>query len=86
MSTPCGKRGFFYETWELAGPEWLRVRVPATECPRISKEFLEEQRSAMGLESFRQEHMCEFVGSGMGVFDRDLVNEALDEGVTELVV
>jgi hypothetical protein len=86
MSTPCGKRGFFYETWEHAGPEWLRVSVPATECPRISKEFLEEQRSAMGLESFRQEHMCEFVGSGMGVFDRDLVDAALDESVTELVV
>jgi hypothetical protein len=43
MSTPCGKRGFFYETWEHAGPEWLRVSVPATECPRISKEFVEEQ-------------------------------------------
>jgi hypothetical protein len=40
----------------------------------------------MGLESFRQEHMCEFVGSGMGVFDRDLVEAALDESVTELVV
>jgi hypothetical protein len=86
MSTPCGKRGFFYETWEHAGPEWLRVSVPATECPRISKDFLEEQRSAMGLESFRQEHMCEFVGSGMGVFDRDLVEAALDESFGELVV
>ena len=86
MSTPCGKRGFFYETWEHAGPEWLRVKVPATECPRISKEFLEEQRSAMGLESFRQEHMCEFVGSGMGVFDRDLVEAALDDSFEELVV
>jgi hypothetical protein len=86
MSTPCGKAGFFYETWEHAGPEWLRVRVPATECPRISKEFLEEQRSAMGMESFRQEHMCEFVGSGMGVFDRDVVEAALDEGIEALEV
>ena len=40
----------------------------------------------MGLESFRQEHMCEFVRSGMGVFDRDLVEPALDDGVTELAV
>jgi hypothetical protein len=86
MSTPCGKTGFFYETWEHAGPEWLRVRVPATECPRISKAFLEEQRSAMGMESFRQEHMCEFVGSGMGVFDRDVVEAALDDGVPGLEV
>ena len=26
MSTPYGKRGFFYECWEHGGPEWLRVR------------------------------------------------------------
>ena len=84
MSTPCGKRGFFYETWEHAGSEWMRVRVPATECPRISKSFLEEQRSVMGLESFRQEHMCEFTGSGMGVFDRDLVEAALDDELDPL--
>ena len=86
MSTPCGKRGFFYETWAHAGPEWLRVRVPATECARIPKEFLEEQRSVMGLEAFAQEHMCEFTGSGTGVFDRDLVEAALDESFGELVV
>jgi len=40
----------------------------------------------MGLESFRQEHMCEFVRSGMGVFDRDLVEAALDESFGELEV
>jgi hypothetical protein len=79
MSTPWGKRGFFYDTWEHGGSDWLRVRVPATECPRISKEFLEEQRRVMGQEAFRQEHMCEFVGSGMGAFDRDLVEAALDD-------
>jgi hypothetical protein len=85
MSTPFGKQGFFHETWEHGGghggPEWLRVRVPATECKRISKEFLEEQRSVMGVDLFRQEHMCEFVGSGMGTFDRDLVEAALDDDV-----
>ena len=26
MSTPFGKRGFFYETWAHGGPEWERVR------------------------------------------------------------
>jgi hypothetical protein len=79
MSTPWGKQGFFYETWEHGGDQWLRIRVPATECPRISKEFLEEQRSAMGMDAFRQEHMCEFVGGGAGAFDRDLIEAALDD-------
>ena len=84
MSTPWGKQGFFYDTWEHGGPEWLRVEVPATECPRISKEFLEEQRRVMGRDVFHQEHMCEFVGRGMGVFDRDLVDAAVDDELLPL--
>jgi len=35
MSTPFGKRGFFYEAWEHGGGEWERVRATAPECPRI---------------------------------------------------
>lgn len=44
LSTPCGKRGFFFETWENGGSEWLKIKLPATECVRISKAFLEEER------------------------------------------
>ena len=80
MSTPYGKQGIFLRDMGARGRRsWMRVRVPATECARISKEFLEEQRSVMGIDSFRQEHMCEFVGSGVGSFDRDLVEAALDD-------
>jgi hypothetical protein len=79
LSTPRGKSGFFYETWEHGGPEWLRVRGPAPECRQISKKFLEEQRRVMGADKFRQEHMCEFVGRGMGVFDREMVENMLDD-------
>ena len=81
MSTPRGKSGFFYETWEFGGPEWMRVIGPATECRQVSKRFLEEQRREMGADKFRQEHMCEFVGRGAGVFDRELVEGILDEDV-----
>jgi hypothetical protein len=86
MSTPCGRRGFFYETWEHGGTEWMRVRVPATECPRISKNFLQEERAVMGEAWFQQEHMCEFVDSDPGLFDRELVEAALDESLAELYV
>jgi hypothetical protein len=79
MSTPFGKRGFFYEEWEHGGDRWMRVRVPATECNRISKEFLEEQRSAYPIDVIRQEYLCEFVGGGLGAFDRDLIEAALDD-------
>jgi hypothetical protein len=39
MSTPRGKSGFFYETWEHGGPDWLRVRGPATEWRRFRRDF-----------------------------------------------
>ena len=45
MSTPCGKRGFFWEEWEHGGDEWERISVPATECSRISPELLAEEQA-----------------------------------------
>jgi hypothetical protein len=84
MSTPWGKRGFFHEVWEHGGPEWTRVCVPATECPRIRKEFLEEERGALGPVWFRQEYLCEFVDNGSAVFGRDLVERALNDELAPL--
>ena len=86
MSTPCGKRGFFYEVWTHGGPGWERVRAPATECPRISGEFLKQERAAMGERWFRQEYLCEFEDSVSGVFDRELMERAVREGVRPLEI
>jgi len=79
MSTPKGRSGFFYDIWEHGGAEWHRVRVPATECGRIAPEALEEQRSGMDAAEFRQEFLTEFTEDGAGVFDREVVEAALDE-------
>ncbi len=86
MSTPCGKRGFFYECWEHEGPEWFRVRVPATECARIAPGFLEAERRAVGPQWVAQEYMGEFVDSGAAVFGRDVVDRAVDDGFEVLDV
>jgi hypothetical protein len=74
--SPFGKAGFFHEAWN-GGGEWERVRVPATECPRIPREFLEEERATMGERRFRQEYLCEFTDTVSGVFDRDVVERAV---------
>jgi hypothetical protein len=84
MSTPGGRCGFFYETWEHGGPAWARVRVRATECPRISRDFLEEERGEMGAVSFAQEYMTEFVDNGRSVFDREIVERAVDPSIEPL--
>jgi phage FluMu gp28-like protein len=84
MSTPNGKRGFFYETWAHGGPEWERILAPATECARIRPSFLEEERREMGERGFRQEYMCEFEDSASSVFGHDLVEGALTDEVEPL--
>jgi hypothetical protein len=84
MSTPYGRRGFFYETWSHGGAEWQRVSVPATECPRIPAEFLEEERRTMGALWFDQEYLCQFVDSGSSVFGRDSVERAMDDDLEPL--
>jgi len=79
LSTPNGKRGFFWEAWTKGGAEWTRVSAPATECPRISKEFLEEERRTHPENWFRQEYMCEFVQDFEGLFDMELVDAAFED-------
>jgi hypothetical protein len=49
MSTPFGRRGHFYEAWEKGGEEWTRTAIKADECPRISREFLAQERKTIGL-------------------------------------
>jgi hypothetical protein len=85
MSTPYGKRGFFWEEWAHCGEEWLRVSVPATKCPRIPKEFLEEEKKTLGERYHRQEYLCEFVETESAVFDMELVRQAITSDVKPLV-
>ena len=79
LSTPFGKRGFFYENWMGGGEEWVRTEVPATECPRITEAFLKEERRQLGDLWFRQEYLCEFIEEGHQIFGRELVMGALDD-------
>ncbi len=79
MSTPYGKRGFFWEAWANGGPEWERVRAPAPECGRIAAEFLEGERATMAARDFRQEYLCEFEETAGAVFDMELVARAFTD-------
>ena len=79
MSTPYGRRGFFWDEWSRGGDGWTRVTVPATECVRISSEFLAEEREVHTDEWFRQEYLCEFVQRDEGLIDRELLEAALTD-------
>ena len=60
LSTPYGKRGFFWDAWSRGAASWLRIEVPASKVSRIAPETLEEERRALGEPFFRQEYCCSF--------------------------
>jgi hypothetical protein len=67
LSTPFGRRGWFWEAW--SGPEsWQRVKIAAAQCPRIAAEFLAAERRSIGERWFRQEYDCEFLEAIGAVF------------------
>lgn len=95
MSTPFGKRGFFWDTWEATlepgsqawqaiGRHWERFEVPATECPRITPEFLDEERRTLGEMWFLQEYFCAFCETLDSVFAYEDVMGALNDAITPI--
>jgi predicted phage terminase large subunit-like protein len=67
LSTPRGKQGIFWHAWEHE-PNWTKVKVTADQCPRISPEFLEQERRIIGDWRFAQEFLCEFRQDNDAVF------------------
>jgi hypothetical protein len=60
LSTPFGKRGFFFQEWEDAGAAWHRVRIPWYECPRITPDFIAGEMRSLGESWVRQEYETSF--------------------------
>jgi Terminase large subunit, T4likevirus-type, N-terminal len=83
LSTPNGKRGFFFDEWE-SGSSWQRIKLIATECPRITAGFLQEERAALGEHWFRQEYLCEFIETEEQIFGHDLIHSAFSDEVKPL--
>ena len=83
LSTPYGKRGVFFEEW-TGGVSWERYEVPASQCPRISEEFLEEERQAVPPWVYRQEYECSFEETEDQVFTTDMIDRAVTGEVKPL--
>lgn len=77
LSTPWGKRGWFYEQWAHGGDRWQRTKITAHDCPRISAEWLAEERKLVGDFMFRQEYLCEFVDTEEQLFPTELIERAV---------
>jgi hypothetical protein len=85
LSSPFGKRGFFYEQWAhhqacaRAGTPspWDLHTVTADQCPRIPRDFLAEERRKLGV-LYDQEYLCRFLDVVTALFRHEDVERALD--------
>ncbi len=61
LSTPKGRRGFFFDEWENGrADEWQKVLVRAPDCPWLTPAILTREERSMGPYWYRQEYMCSF--------------------------
>jgi phage FluMu gp28-like protein len=83
LTTPAGKRGFFYDAWH-GDNDWTRVRVPASDCPRISQEFLDEELRELGAARFSEEYGLEFRDNDEAAFPVAVIERAFTNEVEPL--
>lgn len=83
MSTPFGKRGHFWDLWNQ-GDGWTKTKVPATDVPRISDEFLAQERRSMPAWRYEQEYLCTFRDADDAVFRYDDIMSLLSADLAPL--
>ena len=75
MSTPGTATDPFGEAWHGDG-DWERISVKSSDCPRIPKEFLAEERRTMPAWKYATEYECAFArDSEKVVFPAHLVEQ-----------
>jgi hypothetical protein len=80
LSTPRGRRGWFSDKWHDTGSDWRKIRIQATQCPRIDPEFLASERRSLGELWYKQEYECSFEDAVGQVFsDKDIEAALSDE-------
>ena len=82
MSTPFGKQNHFFKIWDEQRDIWEWYEIPAEMCPRISKQFLEEEKRINLW--FEQEYHCAFLDAEGSVFSSDLFKSLANPSVTPL--
>jgi hypothetical protein len=59
LSSAWAKQGWFYQAWESQEP-WRRVRIRSSDCPRITRAFLDEELAALGPRWYAMEYETEW--------------------------
>jgi Terminase large subunit, T4likevirus-type, N-terminal len=83
LTTPAGKRGWFFDAW-TGTDDWHRTKVSAADCPRITKEFLDEELRELGQQRFSEEYGLEFLDPDEAVFPTHIIDQAFTPEVMPL--
>jgi hypothetical protein len=84
LSTPFGKRGWFYESWSGGDPSWTRVSVPASACPRIGRAFLDDERRELGALRYSEEYELAWNEPDESMFPTSIIDRAFTSDVRPL--
>jgi hypothetical protein len=79
LSTAGSRQGYFYEHFHNSDLDYARFKVSAEDCPRISKEFLAEERKAISEADYRRDYLCEFSDGEECFFTRELIDQAFTD-------
>ena len=78
LSTPFGRRGWFWEEWDH-GEGWHREKITAAQVRRIDPAWLERERNRIGDWLYDQEYGCIFKSDGDAFFNHDLLVASLSD-------
>jgi hypothetical protein len=80
LSSPFGDRGFYHEAYKHR-EDWDYYEVPAEECPRITPEFLEEEKETYGEWWFEQEYHCKFMSAAGAAFRAEDIERIMQRDI-----
>lgn len=81
LSTPRGNDGFFYDCFNA--DDFTTFHTKSEDCPRISKDFLSQEKKRMTKLQFAQEYEAEFLDSLQQFFPRHLLDGVMGEFVSD---
>jgi len=93
ISSARGRRNWFAEVWFDGGDDWERFEARASDCARISRDFLEGERRIMGDRLYEQEYECAFLDDSLEldarnprVFNPDLLRGLVDPSIQPITI
>jgi len=73
LSTPKLKEGFYWDCFD--DDDYTTFHESSEDCPHITKEFLEKQKSRFTKGQYAQMYLGEFLEGAQGLYDKEWINK-----------